>query len=74
MHYRLLQLTLLQWSHVRALLSDRAPLAAELSAMVWKMLLDHTVFPRTTMYVSPCSAVMQLSLSLFMQMQGDVAR
>ena len=53
----LLQFTLLQWSHVRAVLSGAPPFAADLSAMVWQMLLDHTKFSRTTMYVSSRSAV-----------------
>lgn len=52
--HRLLHLTLQQWMHVRSLLSGDAPLAADLSAVVWKMLLDHIAFPSSTMYVFPC--------------------
>ena len=48
------QLTLLQWSHVRALLSDGTLLDGDLSTMVWQMLL--TAAPRGTMYVPSCFA------------------
>lgn len=53
----LLEFTLLQWQHVWALLMEKAQLAAEVSAVVWAMLKDHTTFAAECMYDDVAAAI-----------------